>query len=132
LLPLVVLVAAAAVAAELYASQPAPTYAVPWLVGDSAVGARTALGSEHLDMAVTASQWDRAVKGSVIAQFPQPNVKLHANATVSVTVSLGPEPVRVPDLATLDLSQAATSLRSAGLRLGTVRHRTSIAFLPAL
>ncbi len=41
-------------------------------------------------------------------------------------MSLGPEPVAVPDLATLDLAQATTALRSTGLRLGTVHDRTSM------
>jgi serine/threonine-protein kinase len=126
LVPLVLLVAAVAVAADLYAAQPAPTYSVPWLVGDTVSGARTALVAEHLGLSVAASQWDKAAKGSVISQSPAPNAKLLANGIVAVTVSLGPEPVRVPDLATLDLAQATAALRSTGLRRGAVRDRTSM------
>lgn len=126
LVPVVLLVAAGAVAADLYTSQPAPKYSVPWLVGDTVAGARTVLVAEHLGLSVAASQWDRATKGSVISQSPAPNAKLLANGLVAVTVSRGPEPVRVPDLATLDVAQATTALRSAGLRSGTVQHRTSM------
>jgi serine/threonine protein kinase/beta-lactam-binding protein with PASTA domain len=126
LVPVVLLVAAGAVAADLYTSQPAPKYSVPWLVGDTVAGARTVLVAEHLGLSVAASQWDRATKGSVISQSPAPNAKLLANGVVAVTVSRGPEPVRVPDLATLDVAQAATALRSTGLRSGTVQHRTSM------
>ena len=124
--PLVLLVAAGAVAADLYASQPASKYPVPWLVGDTVAGARTVLVAEHLGLSVAASQWDKATKGSIISQSPPPNAKLLANGVVAVTVSLGPEPVAVPDLATLDLAQATTALRSTGLRLGTVHDRTSM------
>lgn len=126
MVPLVFLVAAGAVAAGLYVSQPAPTYAVPWLVGDSVAGARTVLVAEHLEITVATRQWDKAAKGSVIAQYPQPGTKLHAKGAVSVTVSLGLEPVRVPDLATLDVAQATTVLRSGSLRRGTVHDRTSM------
>jgi serine/threonine-protein kinase len=99
------------------------------LVGDTVPGARTVLVAERLGLSVTANQWDKAAKGSVIFQYPAPNAKLSANGVVAVTVSLGPEPVRVPDLATLDVAQAATALRSAGLRTGTVQHRTSMTVL---
>jgi beta-lactam-binding protein with PASTA domain/tRNA A-37 threonylcarbamoyl transferase component Bud32 len=126
LVPVVVLAAAGAVAADLYTSQPATKYSVPWLVGDTVAGARTVLVAEHLGLSVAASQWDKATKGSVISQFPAPNAKLLANGVVAVTVSLGPEPVLVPDLATLDVVQATTALRSTGLRSGTVQHRTSM------
>ncbi len=119
-------VAAGAVAAGLYASSPAPTYSVPWLVGDTVAGARTVLVAEHLGLSVAAGQWDKAAKGSVISQDPAANAKLLANSIVAVTVSLGPEPVRVPDLATLDLAQATTALRSSGLRRGTVHDSTSM------
>ncbi len=125
-LPVVLLVAAGAVAAGLYTSSPAPTYSVPWLVGDTVAGARTVLVAEHLGLSVAASQWDKAAKGSVISQDPAANAKLVANSIVAVTVSLGPEPVRVPDLATLDVAQATTALRSTGLRRGTVHDRTSV------
>ena len=124
--PLVLLVAAGAVAADRYASQPAPTYSVPWLVGDTVSGARAVLVAEHLGLSVAAGQWDKAAKGSVISQYPAPSAKLLANGVVAVTVSLGPEPVRVPDLATLDVAQATTALRSTGLRRGAVRDRTSM------
>ena len=123
---MVLVVAAGAVAAGLYASSPAPTYSVPWLVGDTVAGARTVLVAEHLGLSVAASQWDKAAKGSVISQDPAANAKLLANSIVAVTVSLGPEPVRVPDLATLDLAQATTALRSSGLRRGTVHDSTSM------
>ena len=126
LVPVVVLIAAGAVAADLYASQPAPTYSVPWLVGYTVSGARTVLVAEHLGLSVAASQWDKATKGSVISQSPAPNAKLLANSVVAVTVSLGPEPVRVPDLATLDVAQATTALRSSGLRSGAVHDQTSM------
>jgi serine/threonine-protein kinase len=95
-------------------------------VGDTASGAKTVLVAEHLGISVAASQWDKAAKGSVISQYPAPNAKLLANGIVAVTVSLGPEPVRVPDLATLDVAQATTALRSTGLHLGAVRDQTSM------
>jgi serine/threonine-protein kinase len=126
LVPLAVLAAAAGVGAALYTSQPAPSYSVPWLVGDTVAGARTVLIAEHLGLSVAASQWDKAAKGSVISQSPAPNTKLLAKGIVAVTISLGPEPVAVPNLATLNLAQASTALRSTGLRRGAVHDTTSM------
>ena len=66
--------------------------------------------------------------GQGLRHLPVPgaNTKLLADGIVAVTVSLGPEPVRVPDLATLDVAQATTALHSTGLRRGTAHDRTSM------
>jgi serine/threonine-protein kinase len=96
------------------------------LVGDTVAGARTVLGAEHLGLTVAGSQWDNAPKGSVVHQFPPPSAELRAKGTVSVTVSLGPEPVRVPDLDNLGVARATTVLRTVHLLLGKVHDQTSM------
>ena len=129
LLTVVVLaLAGAGVGAGLYlARPPAPTYRVPALSGDSVATARALLAREHLAVSVAASQWSpTAARGSIISQYPFPGTKLLAKQKVSVTVSLGPEPVAVPSLATLDLAQARDFLGSVGLRLGHVTRHTSM------
>jgi serine/threonine-protein kinase len=122
---IVLVLAVAGVEAGLVLTKPAPTYAVPALKGDGVAQARGLLASRHLQLSVVGSQWDPAAKGSIVQQSPQPGVRLHAKATVSVTVSRGPQPVAVPDLATLDQAQASV-LKSGGLRVGTVSHHTSM------
>jgi serine/threonine-protein kinase len=120
----VLLGGAAGAAVEL--GRPAATYAVPRLGGEALGAASAALAADHLRLAVVDRQWDAAAKGSVITQYPPAGADLHANSAVGVTVSLGPEPVAVPDLLTLDVAQATSELRSDRLRLGRVARRTSM------
>jgi beta-lactam-binding protein with PASTA domain/tRNA A-37 threonylcarbamoyl transferase component Bud32 len=122
---LVVAVLGAGGAAAVVLGRPAPTYAVPRVDGDILAHARAALAADHLQLSVAATQWSAAATESVISQFPVPGTRLHAKSTVEVTVSLGPEPVVVPDLSTLDVAQATSELRSARLRLGKVGRRPS-------
>ena len=121
----IVALGGAAGAAEVM-TRPAPTYAVPRLGGKALGDARAALAADQLRLAVVGTQWDAAAKGSVVTQYPLVGTRLHAGATVGVTVSLGPEPVVVPDLSTLDLAQATAELRSDRLRRGRVERRTSM------
>jgi serine/threonine-protein kinase len=123
---LVVGLLGAAGAAAVVLGRPAPTYAVPRLGGEAVGAARAELAAGHLRLSVVGSQWDAAAKASVVSQYPVPGTRLHANSTVEVTLSLGPEPVAVPDLSTLDLAQATSELRSDRLRLGQVARRTSL------
>jgi serine/threonine-protein kinase len=123
---LVVLLLGAGGTAAVVLERPAPTYAVPGLHGDTLARARAQLTADHMQLSVAAKQWSAAAKASVIAQYPAPGTKLHAEYAVAVTLSLGPEPVAVPDLSTLDLAQAISELRSARLRLGKVTRRSSI------
>jgi len=126
LVSVIVVLAGAGVAAGLYLSRPAPTYAVPDVGGDSVAVARGLVGTEHLVLAIVARQWSStASRGLVVSQVPLAGTRLLAKQTVSVTVSLGPEPVAVPPLATFDLTQATSVLESAGLRLGKVARQTS-------
>jgi serine/threonine-protein kinase len=123
---LIVVLVGGAGAAAVVLERPAPTYSVPRLDGEALGGARVEAAADHLHLSVVGTQWDGAAKGSVITQYPVPGTKLRANSTVGVTVSLGPEPVAVPDLSTLDLAQATSELRSDRLRLGKVTRRTSM------
>jgi serine/threonine-protein kinase len=122
----VVVLLGGAAGAVVVLKRPAPTYVVPRLGGDALGDARAVLAADHLLLAVVGTQWDTAAKGSVITQYPLAGTSLRAHSTVGVTVSLGPEPVAVPDLSTLDLAQAISELRSDRLRLGRVARRTSM------
>jgi serine/threonine-protein kinase len=91
------------------------------------VAARSQLDKDHLSVAVVSHLWSSELnKGRVISQYPVPGTRLHAKQVVGVTLSLGPEPVAVPPLATLTLSQARSELLAAQLRLGKVSSRSSL------
>jgi serine/threonine-protein kinase len=123
----VLVLVVAGVAVGLYSSRPAPTYPVADLRRHTMGAAESVLRTEHLQLVVAAQQWSPSVpSGSVISQYPAPPARLHAGQAVSVILSLGPAPVKVPPLATLDRAQVAQALGSAGLRLGKVTRRSSM------
>ncbi len=59
-------------------------------------------------------------RGSVIATDPSPGRRIRGNGTVTLTVSKGPQHVRVPDVAGRDLATARKEIKAAGLVPGTV------------
>jgi eukaryotic-like serine/threonine-protein kinase len=59
---------------------------------------------------------DKAAKGTAIGQRPRPQTKVKENSTIAVVVSAGPRPVRVPELAGQQLSDARSELSRIGLR----------------
>jgi len=62
-------------------------------------------------------------EGRVIGTNPPAGTDVQLGSPVTVFVSSGPEPVRVPDVKGQSLSTAEGELRSAGLKVGTVTKR---------
>lgn len=132
----VVLVLVAAGAAGAYVSissdhnkplpPPPPTYAVPHLGGRTRAQAGAALAAEHLRLVVAGRTYDgAAAKGTVVGQHPGSG-RLLAGRSVSVTLSLGPQPIEVPKLAALTSSDAQAVVSSLGLKVGSVTPAASM------
>lgn len=64
-------------------------------------------------------------KGKVTATDPGTGVRIRDNGTVTITVSKGPEQVRVPDVVGEEPAEAKRRLKAAGLSPGTVSHEFS-------
>ena len=62
------------------------------------------------------SRHNSAPKGTTIAQRPRPRATVSENSTVHVWLSSGPPPVKVPELAGEQLSDARSELASVGLQ----------------
>jgi hypothetical protein len=62
----------------------------------------------------------RRPAGTVLKGQPQPGRKVRQGREVGVTVSRGPEPTTMPDLAELDIKRAQQILEKAGLRIGNI------------
>ncbi len=107
---------------------PKPYRLVPSLHGDTLDAARTALQPSHLGLSVTGHAYDPTIaKGSVVSQSPAAGNELREGGHVAVTVSLGPQPVRVPtDLAGKPVDTATSVLTTLGLRVGAVTYATSM------
>jgi serine/threonine-protein kinase len=59
-------------------------------------------------------------RGNVISTDPAPGKRIRSNGTVTLTVSKGPQEIRVPDLAGRTLADAQAQIKAAGLTPGTV------------
>ena len=62
------------------------------------------------------SRYNGAPKGQTIAQRPRPKVSVTESSTVRVWLSAGPPPVKVPELAGEQLSDAQAQLAQIGLK----------------
>jgi serine/threonine protein kinase/class 3 adenylate cyclase len=92
---------------------------VPDLAGLSVREARERLEAVGLSVLDRSQEHHPAVsEGRIISQSPPPGVEIEAGSPVSVGVSLGPEPVVVPDLSGLSSPEVREALEQAGLSLG--------------
>jgi serine/threonine-protein kinase len=68
---------------------------------------------------------DEIPKGRIISQEPHPDIHTKRFRTVHVTVSKGPELIRIPFVENLTVVQAKLKLENAGLQLGKKIQRYS-------
>lgn len=98
--------------------------AVPRVLGQPLEEARARLEAEGLLVRIAEGEYDERVEaGRVLTQRPAPGTELRAGSTVVLTPSLGPPPVRVPDLTDRTLEEAASLLERRGLALGEATER---------
>jgi tetratricopeptide (TPR) repeat protein len=106
--------------------EPPQMVEVPDLGGQAVSQASSALASRGLSLGSQQKvRSDTVPEGRVIEQNPGPGVAVTPGGSVSVTVSSGPSPVEVPDLAGKSRSEVRNILRVAGLELGTTAEAQS-------
>jgi beta-lactam-binding protein with PASTA domain len=102
------------------------TVHVPNLLGADVTAAEHRLTDLGLVARTLDGRYSRTVpKGAVVRMQPVAGADVGRGAVVSLTPSLGPPPVDVPDLLGATVAQAKTLLRRANLDLGHVRERYS-------
>ena len=126
ILAVLLLIASGAAAWVLQTGALKPMEFVPNLVGESRAGALASLTKAHLGLVVASSTYsaDRPA-GEVLSQSMAPGSKLKEGSDVRVVLSLGPQPVAVPNLANDSLSAAQQVLSGLGLK-STVDYQTSM------
>lgn len=97
----------------------------PGVLGLTLSAARGRITDAGLNTAVRYAFSETVGKGRVISGRPGRGERVRGNGTVTLTVSRGPERIRVPDLTGLPPAQARSALRSAGLAPGTVTREFS-------
>ncbi|MFO7974672.1 MAG: C45 family autoproteolytic acyltransferase/hydrolase [Candidatus Hydrogenedentota bacterium] len=94
---------------------------VPQLVGMTQAAAASALSAARLRVGtVTGEYSDTVVADEVVGQSPEPGTVISSGNAVDLVVSLGPEPVTVPNVVGMSQSHAEAALREAGLAIGAV------------
>ncbi len=113
----IVLLGGGAVAWAAATGRLAPaSHPVPDLVGEPRPQAAAALSRLHLHLSVSSSVYSsRFAAGDVVSQSPSQG-RVDEGKTISVVVSLGPAPVRVPDVAGDTKQAAEQALGALGLR----------------
>lgn len=103
-----------------------PEHPVPAVVGQSRTVATSALKHLHFRLTVAGSDYNGHFRaGTVISQQPTTG-KLKEGSAVSVVLSLGPQPVPVPNLANDSQQAAEQVIASLGLKVGQVIPRSSM------
>jgi beta-lactam-binding protein with PASTA domain/serine/threonine protein kinase len=126
LLAVLLVIGGAAAGALVATGSLKPTHPVPQIVNQPEQSAEATLTREHFKLAVYGRQYSSSPAGTVLAQRPD-HGRLKEGATVSVLLSLGPQPVKVPtNLAGLHQADAAAVLQTLGLKVGTVTNATSM------
>ncbi|MEU6573025.1 Stk1 family PASTA domain-containing Ser/Thr kinase [Streptomyces sp. NPDC046805] len=99
---------------------------VPPLLAKTEAQARAELRDDGLGVKrVRHAYSDTVRRGTVISTDPRAGSRVRGNASVTLTVSDGPETVRVPDLQGYRLDRARTKLKDAGLEPGMVTRQFS-------
>lgn len=96
--------------------------AVPNVIGQEEAAAKSTLEAAGFKVTVTQASSDSVQEGLVISQDPTADSKAESGATITLTVSTGPEvkKVKVPDLRGMTESAAKSKLAEVGLNCGTV------------
>lgn len=97
-----------------------PEHEVPALVGLSQSEARAEALDLGFEVRVTEVFADDTMPGEVLSQSPPEGDLLREGETVGLVVSLGPEPVPVPEVVGLMLDEARRALEAAELAVGEV------------
>src|SRR5829696_3379271 len=95
--------------------------AVPQLYGNTPAQARSILEEAHLTLGDKSSEYNGDVaEGSIFFQDPSEAERVEPGTAVDVTVSLGVEPVEVPEVYGLSVAQAQATLSDVGLNSNPV------------
>ena len=102
------------------------THPVPQVVGQPEQAARAVATRLHFKVAVYGRSYSSTPAGTVLAQRPSRG-RMSEGSTMSVLLSLGPQPVKVPTgLSGMHQADAAAVLQALGLKVGNVTQATSL------
>ncbi|MCL6673440.1 Stk1 family PASTA domain-containing Ser/Thr kinase [Streptomyces panaciradicis] len=99
---------------------------VPPVLAKTRTQAEKKLSDAGLDLGTVKHAYsDTVARGTVISSDPEPGARVRDNASVSITLSDGPETVKVPDVQGRTLAEARAQLKRGGLEAGMVTREFS-------
>lgn len=101
-------------------SVPDASVTVPDVVGMKKSDAVKALEDADLKVQVATSPSDDVAVDEVMSSNPPAGASVAFESTVKITVSAGPDSVRVPNLSGLSADEAKKALEDAGLKVGAI------------
>ena len=109
-------------------SQGPERYGMPKLVGLSKTNAVDAIKKAHLAVGKTSETYSETSKrGTVLTASYQPGTKLKSGTAVDLTVSKGPQPIKITDYTGKSTAAAVKSLKNAGFKVKvTSEHSDSL------
>ena len=116
LIPAAVILAAAALVTHFNASASPAPITLPAFVGTQSASAQLIARSYALHLNLI-PRYDSVPAGTVVAQRPAPGTAAGKSTSVTLWVSEGPRPIRIPDLGGLKQADAVTRLRHLGFRV---------------
>ena len=97
---------------------------VPGVVGLSVEEAQAKLEAEDLTVRIAKGEYDeQAPVDQVLSQLPRPGAEIREGSQVVLVPSLGPPPVKVPDLVGMTVPDARRALEQVGLELAEPTER---------
>jgi eukaryotic-like serine/threonine-protein kinase len=101
---------------RVWVSTGLPKATVPNVVGQQSTAAASALTQLHLKPNVHEVNSSRPT-GEVTAQDPPAGTKIPVGQSVRINVSKGPQPIAVPNVLSLPIAQATSTLQAAGFQV---------------
>jgi eukaryotic-like serine/threonine-protein kinase len=103
---------------SLFVSKGPQLFPLPELTGKSLDQAKAELNQARMALGEVTEQFHEAApEGQVLAQDPAANTQVKRGTPVGLSISKGPEPVRVPDVRGQDQDAAVKALEEAGLKV---------------
>jgi serine/threonine-protein kinase len=100
-------------------------YEVPKLAGEPFEEVEQLLEDSNLTLGdVTRRYHEKVPKGVVIAADPRAGTELQRGRSVNVSVSKGPEPIRIPDSTGKDAEEARSTLEQLGFEVRTTEEHS--------
>jgi serine/threonine-protein kinase len=97
---------------------------IPGVVGLSVEEAQAKLEAEDLTVRIAKGEYDeQAPVDQVLSQLPRPGAEIREGSQVVLVPSLGPPPVKVPDLVGMTVPDARRALEQVGLELAEPTER---------